>query len=516
MPEAQTDDDGFTEVAYRRTTAGRRRGSAAAGVGDATHDAGGASEAAGGATRPREDAGLGTNCDDAMGADEVDAEADHGDGAGAAGDGDLGEEDAAHYKRLLDQEVAMVRWLEREGVAAEHPSMVAALEARAEAERNWKECRAPQPLGKRMGWAQSKLDRAYRQQDRIRHELAVFDDEVKAQRAKICERLDAVRSKVTRHREALERLQEEAGELAPTARRGRIGKAVCARIIGGLKAAVAPNVLALAASLQDGTEAKGQVNTLMGQLAHIQQQLEEVAAGEGEQDNSTRQDFDIAEGDGSEDYWSESHELDDRDLDTSATRGQSAEARTTEPQWRAQGHSRWRNTAGTDGNGNDSSRHGEGATGDGGHSAATATPPRAAGRPREQDEPTRRADAGASVRGAEGGQGPGASGDEPRSKSRKGQAAEDSQAAANAVHDTRKAVELMAQQAAAASAGFGTQAAMQIAGQQYAQHVAAVTRRAIAQGVQPITDEGLDLIMVGPEELARWAATHLKDGDGDE
>ncbi len=141
--------------------------------------------------------------------------------------------------------------------------------------------------------------------------------------------------------------------------------------------------------------------------------------------------------------------------------------------------------------------------------APTATPPR--GPPREEAAPSTPTDAGDTA--AQGGterlntEEEGA----PRCKHRRGQAAEDTADAYGATQDTRRALQLrQQQQAAAAAGGFGTEAAVQMAAQLHAQHVAQIVNAAMAQGVQPLTPMGEELIMLGPQELAAWADENLK------
>ncbi len=438
----------------------------------------------GGAGRP-------TGGQETDGDDEMDVENELDGGADEEGDGDEEEQSPETLRHKLDQEAAMVQWLTREGVAEDHPSMVAAKRARDAAEQRWKEARRPQPVAKRMGWAQAKLDRALRQQGRVVEELTNFDHEVKLQRQRIIQKLEAARDKVSRHREALEDLQEEAGALAPSAKRGGAGGAVCAQIASGLRDTVAPSITALAAAIPEGTVARDQLVTLMGHLTQMQQQLEGVAGGDGRMQppQPPHQAFDIAGGDRSDEEWSESHELGGGGPPTAAARDAGGDTSAANSQWQARGHGRWgkgaEGTDGSDAGGAGGASHGEG-----------------------RQQPARRIDDGEQAAMANGTRGADAEGDSRAAKHRRGQAAEDSADAVAAVQGTRHAVELQAQQAAAATA-----ATLQLAGQQYAQRVSEVTKRAIARGVQPITEDGQDLIMLGPMDLDAWIAANL-GGEG--
>ncbi len=481
--QAHTDEDGFTEVV------GRRRGAARLDtVPEPTQD-GPTTAAVRAGQAPLGSAGKPAGGHEEDDDDGMDVEEELDGGAGEEGDdGGEDEETPEVLKQKLDQEAAMVQWLTREGVAEDHPSMVAAVRAREAAEQRWKEARRPQPVAKRMGWTQAKLDRALRQQGRVVEELANFDHEVKMQRQKIVQKLEAARDKVSRHRQALEDLQEEAGALAPSARRGGAGGAVCAQVASGLRETVAPSVNALAATIPEGTAARSQLEALMGHLTRMQQQLEGATDGEVKQQAPPppHEAFNIADGERSDAEWSESHELGDASAPTAAANGISGNSSVADGHWQAKGHGRWGKGAG------DAMGTGAGGTGDGGERRPTA----------------RRIVDGEQAAVAHGERGSDAEGDPRAAKHRRGQAAEDSADAAAAVQETRNAVEIRTQQAAAANA-----AALQLAGQQYAQRVSEVTRRAIERGIQPITEQGQDLIMLGPSELDAWVATHL-GGEG--
>ncbi len=136
----------------------------------------------------------------------------------------------------------------------------------------------------------------------------------------------------------------------------------------------------------------------------------------------------------------------------------------------------------------------------------------------QQPSPAPAASGSAGVAGANGGpaaHGAAAEADDdgpPAAKLRKGQNSSDSEEVAAAVLQTRSAVELYQQQAAGAAAGFNTPSGVHLAAQQHARHVAEVVNLATEQGVQPLTDDGLDLIMLGPDELREWARDHLSGG----
>ncbi len=423
-------------------------------------------------------------------------------------------------KQRLEREEATIRTLQREGVDPGHPTMVAAAAARDEAAELWRSARKPHPIARRMGWVQRSLDKAIKSQDKARAELADFDEQVKTQRAKFIERLEKARARVHKHREALEDLQQEAAAQVASTRKEARGSAICARLAGGMREKVAPSVAALAATLGEGTEAHGQLNILMAQLEGMQSELEKHACA----DAGDHEEFDIGDGDDRSDAeWSEGQDLDDEDDDMHVAPA-TPRGPQEQPRWRSKGHGRWNKdgggAAGRDGDGKGKAEpttvsptaH---TAQQAAHSApecnATDTPPRAqAGAGSGTSAPVATA---TQMGRAESARPVQEDGDATSSKHRRGQAPEDTADALAAARNTSRAIELMQHQQRASSAGsFGSEAAVQAAAELHKRNVAQVVSTAIAQGVQPLTADGEELIMLGPQALSEWAAQHLQQG----
>ncbi len=449
-------------------------------------------------------------------------------GGGDAGEEDDevddGPEDVAVLKARWEKEAATVRVLEKEGILAAHPTMQAAVAARDAAERAYRLQRSPHPIGRRMGWAQARLDKAFRKLERTRAELAEFDKEVQERRQRFVDRLDADRQRVDKHRDEVEALQLEAGADIYGADREPAGsKQVCQRAAGGLRQA-APRAVALAESLPEGSQAREEANLLLAHLSKLQQELD-AAAGQNVPESFTIGD------DGSGSEWSESHDLGASD-GAGRSGGERGATDSGQPGWRASGHGRWQKGAGP--HGAASKGGGKGAlvySAAGGPVAApgplgpAGAASSAAGglQPGEgtsaQQQPQRLPQQPSPAAGAAGGggaeagngtpagQGAAAETDNdgpPAAKHGKGQQSSDS--------DEVAAAALYQQQAAGAAAGFNTPSGIKLAAQQHARHVAEVVNLATEQGVQPLTDDGLDLIMLGPDELREWARSHLSGG----
>ncbi len=497
------DSDGFEEVVSRSS---RRRMDKAAGSsgGDVDMDL---SEADG-----HRDGGAGEDATRDGGAWDGDWEEDEEEGDDAP---QPEETDPAALKRRLDREEATLRTLQREGVEDDHPTVLAATAARDAAADAWQAARKPHPIARRMGWVQRSLDRAYRSQEKVRAEMAHFDEQVKIQRDKIIERMEQARARVHKHRAALEDLQVEAGAEVYTAKKIARDSSVCAKLAGGMRDKVAPSVAALAAALTEGSEAHGHLNLLMAQLEGVQSELERHACD----DDADHEAYDIGDDEyHSDDAWSESHDLAWGAGNSNATRA-AARGPQELPRWQSEGHSRWNRGGKGDGGGRTEaaataaapavSAGTARATQHSPEGIATATPPRAptgtegaTATPPAATSPTGK---GSALRSDQG------DGAESASKHRRGQAAEDTADAYAAAQDTARALELMQHQQHAAAAGsFGSEAAAQAAAQIHARKVAQVVTAAIAQGVQPLTADGEELIMLGPQDLSAWAAEHLK------
>ncbi len=352
--------------------------------------------------------------------------------------------------------------------------------------------RRPTPSQGELGWAQSKLDRALRIQDRTRAELAAFDEECRVRRLKITEKLEEDRDRVGKHRRALEELQLEAGaELVSPSRAAAGGREACDRAAASLRS-TAPRAVALVQSLPEDSAARSEANLLLADLASLQAQLERAAQEEGRPEK-----FDIADG-ASE--WSESHELGTSDAADHDGAGRASNV-ANPPRWRAEGHGRWQSGKGRLEAADLSA--GKGPAGCGAACGQPA-PPQAMAQSAPTETPPR------IIRG-EGrtcGDG-GACGDERDAKLRRGQEEADSAGAAAAAQDSINALELLQQHAAGAAAGFGTPCGVRLAAQQHARHVERVVSLATEQGVQPVTEDGQDLIVLGPDDLRTWARKHL-------
>ncbi len=293
-------------------------------------------------------------------------------------------------------------------------------------------------------------------------------------------------------------------------------------------------------SLPEGSPARGEANLLLAQLAQLQEELERAA----EADASPEQ-YDIADG-ASE--WSESHDLGPSGLGTAHSASQANPPPPTAA-WQASGHGRWQKGKGQ----RDLDKPGGGKGSAGGiAAAATATPPApapAATTPLVAPQsataaaaaaPVAPAAAAAAAAAAEGAPRPLAAaaanagaaaatnripsgGDGPTGETEEGEPASRQKPPRAAGY--RLGRRLFCGPADQERAGtVPTPGGRRRGWLQHSQRSAPGCTTACATcrtggradhgggGVQPITDEGLDLIMLGPDDLRGWAQSHLDGG----
>ncbi len=108
-------------------------------------------------------------------------------------------------------------------------------------------------------------------------------------------------------------------------------------------------------------------------------------------------------------------------------------------------------------------------------------------------------------------------------KSRKCLDAEEAKAEARAASDRQRAMELLEQHKAAeevqresycnGTGGFGSQAALSQAAQQFVAEVQRAEARATRVGVEPVHNDGRRLLQLTPMELQQWLEEHLEEED---
>ncbi len=333
----ETDEDGFQPV---RGNAWRRRMAAGAKAAD---QQGGRGDAAA--------------CSQGVDA-QVDDE-EEGDAQAAA---DADPADAPPSAEELHQawlaEVAVVRRLRQQGLAAGHPAMEAACKARDEAESLWRGAKDPAPPAVRLSRVQAKLDRAVAMQAESRTAIVELERAHKARLAELQTKLDEDTQRVRLRRRQLEEVQEEIAQGGEGSRaRARQGQAV-QKVHAALASTIAPTLSALVDQLESTTPAWTILNGLLGTLSSSQALLEEAMAPA-----PPTQNFDIGDSDGvgggdgeqagrdndTDTDWSESHEM--RDVrtnqgdarDESWARGGGADQEMGDSGWWQMSRTDWEN-----------------------------------------------------------------------------------------------------------------------------------------------------------------------------
>ncbi len=488
-----TDADGFTTVGKGGKPAAAVAGRASAatvgpntggGSADARHAAASSADAHSG-----EEAPVGQQGDD----HEVD-------------DAEPAQQGVNELRQRWADEAALVRRLAKQGLPDGHPALVAAHAARDAAEAAWREAKQPAPVATRLRWAQAKLNRALEMAEATRAAIKQADDEHARLMAQLHDRRADDDARVRKRQLAVEELQREiGGGVGSTARPTGGDASALLEACGGLCNSVGPELAALAERLPDGSEEWQAVNRLLATLAVSQRRVEEAAGmhqpqafdiGDGDADEADEDDLD---GMSVASQWSESRELGqgtDAAPGGQATGGMGptaphhgddwsgwGQAQWQASQWRTNQHGRWVRSSWAD---QWEAEHTQSSTGwDAGLQAASAQggARRSGGEHDEESgEPSakhRRQITGATA-GADGAT-PAKAGEEAATKTQA------TAAAAAAIHS---------------SAGPTGAAAHEA-------QVSAIVERAIGQGVQPVTEDGSDLITLSPAQLARWASDNL-------
>ncbi len=423
------------------------------------------------------------------------------------GDDGTVHQDPAELRRRWADEAALVRQLAKQGLPDGHPALAAAQAARDAAEAAWRQAKQPAPAATRLRWAQTKLSKAYEMADATRAAIKKAEEDhenlmvqLHNRRADDCER-------VRKRKEAVEAIQREIGGVDPPARASGGDTSALLEACGGLCNAVGPELAALADRLPEGSDLWKAVNSVLATLAARQRRVEEAAGLHQPQafdigdDDADGVDEDDLDGMSVGTPWSESRDLDQ--TSDNAPGGQSSGGMgTTAPhsgddwsswgraqwqatQWRTDQHGRWHRSSWADQWEAEHAQHGQATE----WGASAQTGPTQVGARRS------------------GGEHDGESG-EPCNKLRRqasGRPANADMAAAPSAGDETAP----RAQATAATATTGRSPSGPPGSAAFEAQVAEAIKRAIELGVQPVTEDGSDLITLSPTLLERWVADNL-------
>ncbi len=277
------DDEGFQTVVRR---GGRRAGAAPSGSGG---EAVGGRPSASGAAPANE-----ADRHDGGGDERMDAEADCA-------------PTAADLQRVWQEEVAIVKRLRQQGLASDHPAMVAACEARDAAEREWRGSKEPAPPSIRLGRAQAKLDRAVELQAEARRAILDAEHEHKVRMEGLQATMRECSERVATRRKQLQEVQAEVGGAGGD--RGALDaqRRAIMHVHGTICDDVGPTIAALIEQVDSSSPAWAALNGLLGKLSASKGILEEACPSQ-----PAVEAFDIGDAAGPWDtwsQWSESHDL---------------------------------------------------------------------------------------------------------------------------------------------------------------------------------------------------------------
>ncbi len=422
--------------------------------------------------------------------DPGDVEEEEESGGGAPGPDAL--------RRAWMDEVALVKRLAKQGMPEGHPALEAAHKARDAAEAAWRKAKRPAPAATRLRWAQEKLSRALELQEASRAAIEQAEADHRQLMERLHERHEADKERVRKRRQGVDDVQEEAGLGTPSRRSADRKSAAVLEVCGGLCNSIGPEVAALVELLQDGSAERQAANKVLAALTDSQRRIEEVV---GEEEKRPPQAYDIGDEDGESDdgdamseasEWSESHELygTGDGTGTAASCGQGAghlaqgqqsagkvsahdghdwshwaHRHWHTPQWQADQHGIWHRASWAD---QWEAEHGQDMGWD---SCRRGAPAQNARQGRSGDD----SDTG-----------------EPSAKHRRQQ---------GAVRD------MDLDGAGPPADGAGAEMSGAAA---YEAQVADIVNKAISAGVQPLTEDGDELITLSPEQLSQWVATHLE------
>ncbi len=423
------------------------------------------------------------------------------------------------------QECRAVRALERAERGEQTPSsaLLAARATRDRAEHDWREALKVRPVAVRMLNAQRNADRAQRAVEKTAQELSDFEEETAQRRKALQDALDYAKQRYEGRMRQLDELHREAGELATA----NAGAAQCIEPAGGkaerLVSIIANEMQALIELIDEGSEARGKANLILARVASAE--LDTVPATSRHQHYSIHTDTEEAEaGDGFRTVTRKGRKT--------GTKGSNTVVRR-EPTWTTAPNGRWNRYRAlddaddgmcVDDRGEDEGPKGARRDEPRGHDGGAA--PKGGAGKSAANQGLAEAPNGGEAWPGKGGQAPGGDDDDGEvqqrpNKSHRGHDVVTATAAGGGGDDAARAIQLKREQDAiiqatlAARASFGDEATMHIAGQLYAQKVAALVARAKAAGVDP-TAEGRELIQLTPEELNKWVECALKPAEGKE
>ncbi len=313
-----------------------------------------------------------------------------GDDGGPPGDADECDDDAdegaptaTQLHQAWHDELAVVKRLRQQGIASDHPAMQAACRARDDAEKAWRDNKAPTPPSLRLSRVQAKLDRAIALQAEARQAILDLEKAHRTEMEVLQVRMDGATERVRARRQQLEHIQDQVATGGRVSEANAVQGDAVRQVHSAICDTVAPVIATLIENLDSSTPAWTALNGILGTLADSKSLLEKAIppVPATRSFNIAGEDWDEEDGDGhdgcGDSDWSESHELQGNGKhagsDATATQaGAMAAERTDEGQqcqgmdmddwwgasygdgwrsgvrWEATGHGKWARTSWAD------------------------------------------------------------------------------------------------------------------------------------------------------------------------
>ncbi len=220
---------------------------------------------------------------------EVDCDADEDDHDVEEEDGDDFEEEdeeedeehlsEADLRRAWDDARDAVRLLERSNKRVPQELLAQAREQRHAAEGRWRAAKTPQPLAKRLRWAEAALTEAVAKQDDHRREFEEFEQQAECRRRELLQRAEVDAARTARKREALDALRGEGARPALPACESAVRVAAT-----GICTDLGPALAAVADKVPEGTPLWTDIQAALATLCNVEGVLRQAIDRQAQQD----------------------------------------------------------------------------------------------------------------------------------------------------------------------------------------------------------------------------------------
>jgi hypothetical protein len=203
----------------------------------------------------------------------------------------------AELRRERDRAQRAVRRLQDQEADIPTALLEAARSQAKEADERWRAAKPPHPVDKRIEWAEIKLNKAVKLQNKHKAELEEFENYVEEQRKKFKRRAEEDRERTAKHQAALDDLRAEGGSVSDHIPKVVVGLANAARLVAsGMDCELFPRLQTIAEGLRDGTKEKEDLLLTINTMLSMQVMLQG-----GHVDDDGAETYDIGDGDEGDD-----------------------------------------------------------------------------------------------------------------------------------------------------------------------------------------------------------------------